>query len=368
MSTGARCQTSLCSAAHGATIVRSAGGWACKCDASGVWGGRFCNESQCGPGTPALSDSGWSCRCPDAYDPSDALCSGSCAANAARGTDGVCRCNFPFSGRFCDVNQCTWDSSVNRYTAITGGYQAGASACACFSNWWVGTFCNISRCGALGTPVPYTGAVDLRKPASCACMKDVAVADSRQLNIAGGFVCQHVTGCTGCAYNPTDGGCSGGTTDPYCAAGTSKLGTTPTSAPTGAPSTSAPTSEGATGTPTGAPTTRAPTARPTTLAPTRAPTAAPTSAAPAPAPSIGGIACFVCPSDPTRCCDATTGAVVPSPAPAPAPVQGGNLTIPTVPTDSPAPVPSAGERSHAVQWALALLPLMLALFFATDNE
>lgn len=373
VSTGTRCQTSLCSDAHGSTIVRSAnatGGWACRCDVSGVWGGTFCNVSQCGPGKPQLADGGWRCQCPDAYDPTDALCSGKCAANAELGTDGKCRCKFPFTGRYCDIDQCAWDSSVNRYTAITGGHQPGSDVCSCFNNYWVGKFCNISRCGALGTPVPFKGALDMRV-FSCTCMDKVAVKDTNQLNVPGGFICKHVTGCVGGTYNPEDGGCSCGLTDPYCASllSSASLGTpttVPTVAPTVAPTASVGTPTGSpTRTPTSAPTTRAPTRAPT-RSPTSVPTAAPTTATPTAGTDDGKVSCFVCPTDATRCCDATTGAVVPGTPGSTPTIPGGNLNLPTVP--APTPIPSAGERSHAVQWTLAILPLLLALFFAADGN
>jgi hypothetical protein len=381
---GARCQSPLCSRAHGSSIVSDgAGSWKCQCHASGVWGGRFCNESLClNGGQPVWSTDAatWSCACPDGYDQTDLLCSGVCAAKAVKDpATGTCSCTFPNGGRYCEIPMCKFNPKQGRYTAGDPGFLPGSTACTCQTGgWWVGTYCNISRCGALGFPIRCPGYADLRTACGCTCIEGAAYEDPTQREKPGGFICQSIDGCASGTYNPETGGCSCGLSDPHCrntiqAAITVSPSPNPTAAPTRSPA-NLPTVF--TVSPSSAPT-RTPTARPTgaptsavpTLAPTRTPTSAPTTSVPTAPPTGGGIVPEVCPGSAIAC--GSGGGSERPPADTPTgeddPV---GTTTPETPPDSSEPPNqiSSGPRSSVINWAVVILPIIVAIMLADHDE
>lgn len=378
---GTRCQTPLCSRAHGSSIVSDgAGSWRCQCHASGVWGGRFCNESQClNGGQPSWDTNAatWTCACPDGYDQTDLLCSGVCSSKAVKDpVTGACACTFPNGGRYCETNLCQFKPSEGRYTAGSTGFLPGATSCTCSSNWWVGKYCNISRCGALGAPIRCPGATNLVTPCGCSCIEGAAFEDQTQREKPGGFICQSINGCASGTYNPETGGCSCGLVDPHCrnaiqtaiVASTSAQPTaTPTRAPTSSPA-SLPTA--ITAPPSAAPTTRTPTRAPTAGPTTRVPTSAPTTASPTTAPPSGGsIKPDVCPGSAIACGSGGGSNPPPTDTPTGSDVPADNTTPGTVPvTNEPPNQVSSGPRSSAINWAVVILPIIVAIVLTDHDE
>jgi hypothetical protein len=345
MATGDRCETSLCDGSRGGTI--SADGATCKC-ASPVWGGAFCNTSTClNGGTPSWStaSNSWVCACPDGYAAEDQLCAGgTCAANAVADANGRCRCVFPFGGSGCSTNLCQRNVYAGRFG---NGVLAGATEqCACLNApRWRGKYCNISFCGALGSPVPITNGALPILPSGCSCLSGVATYDTRAAADASLWGCRHVTNCNGGKVNSLTGGCACGLgDDPLCL-----LAPPVTVAPTGAP-TAAPTGAPSTSTPT----TRSPTSSPSTAPPTRQPTSAPTTAT-TPSPSTGKVNCDGVNPENKAICNSTTGGSTGT-----TPIVGAPLP-PVSNTTPPSEAPVNNTPSSAVRAFANALTILFAL-------
>ena len=308
---GRACEHTYCDTTLGAWPSTS--GDTCRCapsDTSGrhAYGGRFCNESLCGPGTPApVTDPVTGlvvhrCVCPPGYDPTDPFCSRSCITNARRNAAGVCVCDFGWGGPSCNVNLCATDVAAGRYGAGVVDPRKSAS-CAC-PLWWRGAYCNVSACGALGAPIP-SALHSLSVPDGCTCIPGVALFVSAAVS-AGSWGCISVNNCGGGSVNPNTGGCVCGPSNPLC----TQPAVTPVSG-TASP-------------------TRAPTSVPTsTRAPTPTPAPAPSTSPPITCKAVGAL-----------CTDTDTRA---PPAPGPGPI----ITVPDegTPPGTGDPVPTQPDNS-----------------------
>lgn len=342
---GTRCERTSCDGDRGG--VPAADGETCVCN-SPVWGGPNCTTSQCANGGVPRYDiatTSWKCACPDGYAAGDTLCTGACAFNARpNAVTGACECLPLRAGPTCATDLCVHGDAEGRFGVRASLTVPGTCDCGS-TGFWRGPYCNISYCGALGTPI--AGAGGLRSPDGCTC-NDVAEFVPTAASNTSRWACRHKTNCNGAGQDPATGACLCGPGNPLCA-----------------PTQTVPGGNLSVGVPTASPT-RAPTQTPTASSATSAPTPAPTTGTPTP----GGVGCVVCPEDPSRCCGTTGGSTPPGGTAPPPDIPGSNTTIPgeDIVDEIPTVVTSSAThaRAAAITWLLVLLPVLFDLFHADD--